>query len=210
MEWHKTYDDPDSSLTRRLSVVQRRLEESLAAVGRPSPSILSLCAGDGRDAIPVLSANRFRWDASAVLVELDERLAAAATSAAAENGLASVDVRCRDAADPSSFIDALPVDVLLLCGIFGNIAHDSVRTVIEAIPLMLREGGFVIWTRGAGGREEPDRRPEVRRWFRGAGLPEVAFDGEPETYGVGVNTVDAPARGRVRRMQAPLFQFLSE
>lgn len=208
VEWHTAYDNPSSSLSRRLNVVRQRLEGVLVLVDRASPSILSLCAGNGGDVIPVLATNRSRWSASALLIELDPALAASARAAAGESGLGCVDVRCGDAADPSMFVDAAPVDVLLLCGIFGNIRHESFPTVVGAIPLLVRQHGYVIWTRGAARPSEPDRRPEVRRWFRDAGLPEVAFDGEPEVYGVGLNEVTAPASGDIRLM-APLFEFVS-
>lgn len=79
--------------------------------------------------------------------------------------------------------------------------------MIAAIPLLVREHGYVIWTRGAARPSEPDHRPEVRRWFREAALPEVAFDGEPEVYGVGLNHVTAPGNAAVR-LKAPLFEFV--
>lgn len=37
------------------------------------------------------------------------------------------------------------------------------------------------------GVSEPDRRTEIRRWFVAAGLEEVAFEGAPERFGVGMN-----------------------
>lgn len=36
-----------------------------------------------------------------------------------------------------------------------------------------------------------DHRPEDRRWFVEAGMPEIKFEGEPEKYGVGVNQIVA-------------------
>jgi hypothetical protein len=96
-------------------------------------------------------------------------------------------VRCADAGIVSVFSDVLPVDVLMLCGVFGNIERATVRHVVEQVPAMVTAGGVVIWTRG--GHEPDDPRPEVRRWFVEAGMPEVSFDGPPNSYGVGVNRV---------------------
>lgn len=175
LAWHEAYDDPSSSLVRRLEVVRRRLGMVLDAAGEPR-LLLSLCAGDARDVIPVLAARAAWSSVSAVLVELDEELSRRAMEAATSSGLETVEVRCADAGNPASFADVLPVDVLLLCGIFGNIDHQGVNDVIDAVPQMLVEGGFVIWTRGGS---YPDRRPEVRSWFRTAGLAEVSFDGAP-------------------------------
>ena len=75
----------------------------------------------------------------------------------------------------------------MLCGIFGNVDHTIVGDIARAAPAMVLPGGSVIWTRGGG--RPVDRRPEVRRLFIEAGMPEVSFDGEPEPYGVGVNRV---------------------
>ena len=42
----------------------------------------------------------------------------------------------------------------------------------------------MIWTRGRG--DDADVRPVIRGWFAEAGLTEVAFDGDPEPFGIGV------------------------
>jgi hypothetical protein len=78
-----------------------------------------------------------------------------------------------------------------------------VKAVIELVPQLLATGGHVIWTRGAS---DPDRRPEVRTWFRSAGLAEVSFDGAPETFGVGVSRL--VSRPDTQRLLPPrLFRF---
>jgi hypothetical protein len=94
----------------------------------------------------------------------------------------------------------------MLCGIFGNIEHSAVKSVVDAVPRLVSSGGFVIWTRGGS---EPDRRPEIRRWFSSAGLEEVAFEGAPEPYGVGMNRQRrAPALLPAARIPGRLFTFL--
>ena len=197
--WHGAYDAPDSSLARRLVVVQRRLRQALDAHAGGAVCVLSLCAGEGRDVIPVLAE---RGDAAslAVLVEYDEELARRAATAAGP----TVEVRRGDAGDPDLYADVLPVHVLMLCGIFGNIEHASVRVVVDAAPRFLAPGGHVIWTRGGS---DPDHRPEIRRWFEAAGLEELAFDGDPEGYGVGLNRLRDDATGGVGPLPRPLFSF---
>ena len=205
LSWHEAYDDPSGSLARRLEVVKGRLSQALDGVTRRNPVLLSLCAGDGRDLLGVLSARTAEPQVAVVLVEREPTLALRATEAAAASGLTSVEVRRRDAGDPASFSDVLPVDVLLLCGIFGNIEHAAVKDLIEVIPTLVRPDGYVIWTRSGA---EPDRRPEIRRWFAAAGLEEVAFDGAPEHFGVGLNqrrSCLAPGR---QRLPERLFSFL--
>ena len=104
---------------------------------------------------------------------------------------------------PASTTTGLPVDVLLLCGIFGNISDAGIQTTIGAAPSLVVGGGVVIWTRGGF---EPDLRPRVRGWFTEAGHEEIAFDGDPETFGVGVKRV-ARHRG-VGPLPPRLFTFL--
>lgn len=202
--WHEAYDDPTTSLHRRLGVVRRRFAEALAArAGRPT-QVIDLCAGDGRDVIPVLAARQPNPDVTAVLVERDSVLAARAAAAVRAAHLDGVDVRPADAAVPAACADALPADVLLLCGIFGNIHEADVRTLIAAVPALVVPGGVVIWTRGGS---DPDRRPVIRRWFTAAGFDEVSFDGMPGPEGVGVARVPAASDGPAPPLPERLFTF---
>jgi SAM-dependent methyltransferase len=181
-EWYHAYAEPDSPLSRRLVVVRTRIGECLdAPTGSVPMRILSLCAGEGRDLLPELAA-RPALRTTTTLVELHPRLAATARQAA--SNLTGVEVRQGDAGDPATFEDVLPVDLLLLCGIFGNISTADIQVTVSAVPSMLTAGARVIWTRGRF--DDEDLRPAIRRWFTEAGLDEVAFDGEPERFGVGV------------------------
>jgi SAM-dependent methyltransferase len=179
--WHNTYSDRHSSLARRLTVVRRRIGEVLDARDDAPIRILDLCAGDGRDLLPEIAARPHRR-VHAVLVELDEKLAQ--TARAQASALAAVEVRQADAGDIASFADVIPVDLLLLCGIFGNVSTADIRATIGHVSSLLAPGGTVLWTRGWSTGD--DLRPSIRRWFREAGLCEIAFDGEPERFGVGV------------------------
>ena len=187
MQWHEQYEIPDSDLSRRLQVVVERLSEALDSLRAESPKLLSLCAGEGRDVISVLRADPGSR-VSAVLVESNPVLAERARDAASSSGISGLEVRCADAGDPGSFRDVVPVDVLLLCGIFGNVEPASVRHIVDVVPSMVNQGGYVIWTRGGS---EPDWRPVIREWFESAGIEELAFEGAPATYGVGLNRVIA-------------------
>jgi len=188
--WHEAYDDPDSSLTKRLAVVRRRIAEALApsAVGQ----VLSLCAGDGRDVLPILASVPRDRQPETVLVELDPTLAAAARETAAASGVA-VSVINDDAGWAPNWQASTPVDLLLLCGIFGNVSDDDIRTTVRSVPSLLQPDGTVIWTRGH--LTGHDVRPHIREWFRDAGLDEIAFDSEPVGYGVGVNRRPATTSG---------------
>jgi hypothetical protein len=190
--WHRDYDDPTSSLSRRLADVRRLLGADLdarAAAGQSSLRLLSLCAGDGRDTIPVL-AERPGLAVDAVLVELDPELAEAGRQAASEAGVA-LDVRTGDAGDVTTYRDRFHNDVLMLCGVFGNISDEDVETLVGATRLLVAPGGTVIWTRGSTIPENPRERPgDPAEWVRGlfvaAGFAEMAFvvpDGAPYRVG---------------------------
>lgn len=150
--------------------------------------ILSLCSGDGRDLIPQL-ADSGREFAHLVLVEQDQALAHAARTTASQLGLGRVRVITGDAGVCATFAFALPVDLLMLCGVFGNVSEHDIAATVAAVPAMLRPGATVIWTRGS---TEPDLRRVIRQWFTDTGFTEAAFDSEPHGFGVGVARLTDP------------------
>jgi hypothetical protein len=184
--WHGAYDDRDSSLARRLRVVQGQLE---AALDRQAPGeirLIGLCAGQGRDVLPVVATHPRGPDVRARLVELDPHNTRLAADAAA--GLDAIEIVTGDASLTESYAGAVPAHVVLACGVFGNIADDDVASTIEHLPELCAEGATVIWTRGA---TTSDLRTTMRRWFAGRGFEELFFEGEPEGYGVGVHRLIA-------------------
>lgn len=204
--WHTAYDDPASSLARRLPVVRGHVSVSLASLQTDGCiDILSLCAGEGRDLLPPLKAllpGSFR----ARLVEVDDSIAQTARGTCRRLGLESVTVLTADAGLTANYTDFLPVDLLLLCGIFGNISAQDIRTTLGAVPAMLRPGGIVIWTRGYF---VPDLRSAVRSWVAEVGLVETSWDSEPEGYGVGVARRGNAARETDRPpLPLRLFTFI--
>ncbi|MGH7758100.1 MAG: methyltransferase domain-containing protein [Candidatus Dormibacteria bacterium] len=203
IEWHRGYVDPRTPQARRLPLVRAGIAEALSErAGRDELRILSLCAGDGRDLLPELARHPEPLG-RAVLVELDPNLAKAARRRASSLGLARVAVVVGDAGSGDLLRPHLPVDLLLLCGIFGNLAVADLRRTIEVVPGMLRRGGWVIWTRG---NRDPDIRESIRRWFQAAGLVEHSFQGAPEAYGVGVNRLLGEATSLLR-LPRRLFRF---
>jgi hypothetical protein len=190
LAWHAAYDDPSSSLAARLERVRGHLSEAIERVPAGPVRLISLCAGEGRDVIGVLPGHPRRDDVRAVLVESDPRIADVARRAASQAGLGQVDVREADAGTPAGFADALPADVLLLCGIFGNVSDDDVRRTVGASAAMCRVGATVVWTRH---RRPPDLTPRIRAWFAESGFEEVAFDA------LGTSTLTGVGVGRLRR-----------
>jgi hypothetical protein len=181
--WHRHYDDPESSLSQRLVTVRGALQGLLAAAHGPV-RLVSLCAGDGRDTLPVLDASDA--EVTGVLVELDPDLSARAR----EGAPAGIEVRTANAGTTASYADACPADVLLACGVFGNVTDADVARTVAAFPSLLASGGHVIWTRGArfpddvSAYDDPPLR--VRELLAEAGLEEVAFVSDPSGFRVGV------------------------
>jgi Putative methyltransferase len=193
VRWHDGYDDPDSGLGTRLALVQGYLSLALATAPDGPIQVVSLCAGQGRDVIGVLAVHPRKDDVTALLVELDPTNAKTARDSAAAAALPGVTVRRADAGVVTSYADALPADVLLLCGIFGNVSDEDIHRTVTAAGAMCAPGGTVIWTRH---RRPPNLTRSIRFWFADAGFEEIAFE-EPPTptlTGVGVN----------RRLAAPV------
>ena len=163
MAWHELYDDPSSVLSGRLRLVQAQLEDALDHAPAGPIRLLSLCAGQGRDVTGVLRTHPRRDDVSAVLIEANAENAETARRNAAAAGLPQVEVRQADASRPSGYAEVLPADVLLLCGIFGNLSDADIQRTIAAAPALSAPGATVIWTRH---RRQPDLTPQVRAWFR--------------------------------------------
>ena len=201
--WHREYDDPTSSQSRRLAVVRDHLREALAT--RPDARLLSLCAGDGRDTLPVLEDFP---GVRATLVELDPDLAARARS----HPRAGLEVRTADAGLTASFEDVAPVDVLLVCGVFGNIDDTDVQRTIDALPGLLRGDAVVIWTRGDRKPDDPsdvlgDPSECARALFLARGFEEVAFTRPDDVrFRVGVARWSGTSDG-ISPMPERLFSF---
>lgn len=146
-QWHEHYDDPASGLARRLATVRTEVRDLLIRRQGAPTRVTSICAGDGRDLLPILASTD--GDVDAVLVEIDTDLADRARVTAAASGLARVMVRTGDAGLSSTLAGLPPADVFLACGVFGNVTDADLETTIGALPAFLASEGAVIWTRGA-------------------------------------------------------------
>jgi len=205
--WHREYDDPDSPVSQRLAEVRSRLTAELVA--RPGPvRLLSLCSGDARDTIPVVAAAGRPVDAC--LVELDPDLAETARRAAAEAGV-EIDVRTGDAGDPSTYADVLPVDVLMLVGVLGNVSDADAEITVAAASSILRPGGTVIWTRSDRFRSPPshhlaDPAEWVRGLFEAGGFETLAYVVPDKGYWrLGVSRLSTASEGSLPER---LFAFI--
>ncbi len=188
--WHSGYEDPDSELGRRLALVRAQLRAALDAAPPGPIRLISVCAGQGHDAIGVLSEHPRRSDVSARLVELDAQNVALAQGAARAAGLDAVQAITADASMTDSYLGAVPADVVLVCGVFGNLAAADVAATIGHLLQLCAPGATVIWTRH---RRAPDLVPQIRATFEDAGFEELAF-AEAPPFGVGTNRLLAAPR----------------
>lgn len=213
-DWHRRYDDPGSGLSWRLERVRHHIGHALDQhPGRTRA--LSVCSGDGRDLLGVLAERSDADRVSAVLMERRPDLAQQARDTAAAADLARIDVRAVDASDADAYRGAAPADLVLLVGIFGNVADEDVWRLIELAPQLCRPGATLIWSRGRRftrvlpGVTAGDLNDEVRRRFAAAGFSETAY--EPLDRGslpaLGVVRYDGPPV-ELEPDQAPLFTFL--
>ncbi len=181
LDWHSDYDQPDSSLAQRLRAVQAQIRAVLSDAPPGPVRVLSVCAGQGRDLIEVLLDHPRRDDVKARLVELDARNTAFAASAAA--GL-DIEVVTGDASLTANYRGIAPADLVLMCGVFGNITEDDIQRTIDNCRSLTAAGGTVIWTRG---RTAPDLLPQICTWFEERDFERLWVSDAGVNYGVGVH-----------------------
>ncbi len=198
--WHRAYDEPGSPLARRLTVVRGHLRRWLDIAPAGPLRAISICAGEARDVLPVLADHPRGTDVKARLVELDPINAAAARREAREG----VEVVEGDASTTDAYTGAVPADLIVACGVFGNISDDDVRRTVSLFPMLAAPRATVVWTRH---RRTPDKTNAIREWFAEHGFAEVEFDApDDDMFAVGVHRLVAspmPFEGRRR-----LFTFV--
>ncbi|MGK5738886.1 class I SAM-dependent methyltransferase family protein [Micromonospora sp. URMC 103] len=198
--WHDDYDRAGSSLARRLTEVRRHVRDALDRAPAGPLRVISLCAGQGRDLIPVLATHPRREDVTARLVERDPRNAEIATAAARDAGLGGVQVLVGDAARTDAYADLAPADLVLVCGVFGNVSDGDIHATVRHCAALCATGGTVLWTRH---RRAPDLVPAICRWFEEEGFVPVAVTTPADGVGVGVHRF----LGRPRPLPAGVRMF---
>lgn len=197
-EWHRAYDDPASPLAQRLALVQRCTRDALDAAPAGRLRVISMCAGQARDLAGVLDHPRAA-DLRGTVVELDPDLAADAR----ERLPGTIEVVVGDAGLGDMYESMVPADVVLVCGVFGNISDDDIRHVVDCLPMFCTHGAYVVWTRH---RRAPDATEWIRKYFAERGFEEISFDApENEFVAVGMHRYTGdpqPFRPHVR-----LFSF---
>jgi hypothetical protein len=191
-------------LSHRLDIVQRQIRDAVNAAACGPIRVVSVCAGQGRDLIGALSEHPRRHDVEARLVELDERNVAAARAALGAADLPGVTVVEGDAARTDAYLGAVPADLVLVCGVFGNVSDDDIEHTVKRLPQLCAAGATAIWTRHRG---PPDLTVAIRAWFAAAGFIERAFEIVPDSnVSIGVHRFEgAPV---VLEVGQRLFTFV--
>ncbi|MFJ6392861.1 class I SAM-dependent methyltransferase [Streptomyces sp. NPDC091972] len=201
--WHDQYDVADSWMARRLRAVQAQVRAALSDAPAGGLKVISLCAGDGRDLLDVLADHPRRGSVRTRLVELDPRNTEAAAERAGRAGLRQVEVVTGDASLVDHYEDLAPADLVLICGVFGNITDADMERTIAACNQLCRTGGTVIWTRH---RAAPDRVPLICEWFEAQDFELRWLSAADVGFGVGAHRfVGAP---QPLRRGTRLFEFV--
>jgi Putative methyltransferase len=183
LAWHDDYDHPGSSLHLRLLVVRDLIAAALDEAPPGQVRFVSMCAGQGRDVLTVARRHRRGGDLVGRLVELDPANVAAARATIAGAGLDGIEVVEGDAGRSDAYLGAAPADLVLACGIFGNVTEEDIRATVEFLPALCAPGATVIWTRG---QREDDLVHTIQDWFTAAGFEARALvTPQRVSFGVG-------------------------
>ncbi len=138
-------------------------------------------------------------------MEADPALADRAGVAIAEAGLhGQLSVIVGDAGTTDTYAIAVPADVVLLCGIFGNISDDDVDYTVRNASRLCDEDAVVIWTRHP---DPPDLTVSIRQWFAESGFLELGFVGNEDLrFGVGMHRLIAEPDNFAASLR--LFRFV--
>lgn len=179
--WHNHYDDVTSPMARRLVEVQNQIEAYLDHAPDGAIRVISVCAGQGRDLLGVLQRHDRRNDVSALLIDLEEKNTIAIESAAQKMGLERIRGLTADASDMDNYESMAPADLVLMCGVFGNIPDEDIRNTINLSRQLCNHGARLIWTRH---RRNPDMVPQICEWFQAEDFEQELSAREGEDYGV--------------------------
>jgi hypothetical protein len=203
-EWHSSYEQADSELSARLALVQAQVSAALERAPEGPIRAISVCAGQGHDLIGVLVDHPRRADVRARLVELDEQNVARARAAVAAVGLEAIEVVAADASVTDAYEGAVPAQIVLVCGVFGNISAADVDNTIEHLPELCASAATVVWTRH---RNPPDLVPHMLQTFERAGFELLALD-DAGPFAIGAHSL----RGQRRALRSGvrLFEFIAQ
>ncbi len=201
--WHDDYDRPDSALAQRLRAVQDLIRQALDAAPAGLVRIVSLCAGQGRDLLEVLAEHPRRGDVRARLVELDPRNAEVAAATVDKLRLTGVEVVVGDASRTDYYADLVPADIVVACGIFGNITDDDIERTIGFFPQLAKSGRHGAVDSRA---HRPGSGSLILNWFDERAFDLIWVSSPDVSYGVGAHRFTGQSEPLVSGAQ--IFDFV--
>lgn len=173
-EWHDRYQ-VEPRLKQRLQIVQSYITTALNAQPEGKIQVVSACAGDGRDLLGSLIHHPRKPDVTARLVELNPQLVERGKASISDANLTTqIEFVNGDATLSSNYAGAVPADLVLVCGIFGNLADTAaLERLISNLKFLAKTGAYVAWTRGH--RDGIAYSDVVRDRFQAANFEEVDF-----------------------------------
>ena len=173
-EWHDFYNT-EAKLQQRLQIVREYISYSLDASPPGIIRVVSVCAGDGRDLLGTLENHPRAKDVHARLVELNPQLVERGRATIESLGLAKqIEFINGDATISSNYVGAVPADIVIVCGVFGNLADEAeLNRLLGNLSFLSKQGAFAIWTRGHSNGIPYSET--VRIFLRESGFEEVNF-----------------------------------
>jgi hypothetical protein len=174
LEWHDLYNT-DPRLQQRLKIVREYISYSLDNSPKGNIRIVSVCAGDGRDLLGTLANHSRTQDVYARLVEIDLQLVERGRATIKSLGLEEqIEFIHSDATASTNYLGVVPADIVIICGIFGNLADENqLNRLLGNLSFLSKKGAFVIWTRGHF--QGVAYSETVRKYFSDFGFDEVNF-----------------------------------
>jgi hypothetical protein len=172
---------------QRLRLVQAQIRRFLNERKGEELGAIRICAGDGRDLLGLL-ASEPESKVHARLLALDQTNVVSARRRASAAGCRDVHVMWANASSTDAYVGAAPADLVLVCGVFGNVPPEDIRRTIRTLPQLRASNAWVIWTRH---REHPDLTPTIRSWFADEGFLERSIEVTTAESGPGAYPVQA-------------------
>jgi amino acid adenylation domain-containing protein len=162
-DWYRLYE-AGMGLTGRLNLVRSQVAAALDE-RPPGPFYLtSICAGDGRDVIPVVAEHRRAAEIDAGLIDLDAEALERGRQTAEEAGMAErFHFRCADATQAASYQGLPAADLLIVSGVLGHLNKAGLAQLAASLPMLLKPGGHLLWSR----HQVLHRGAEHIAYFRG-------------------------------------------
>jgi Methyltransferase domain len=173
--WHKLYETSEDFRTR-LRMVCQQISAVLDRCPDGPIRIISICAGDGRDVLEAVSEHHRCGDVQAFLLDNHaaslERGQRSAEKASMSENLHFMNA---DASLASSFTGLGHADLVLISGVLGHLDHADVPRLITKLPMLVKKGGSVIWTRHLKLHDGGKQIPSIRKMFLKSHFQETFF-----------------------------------